>query len=382
MSNNRYNFDEDPELFTSRSFLRLTDSPTTSFFKFRKKAFASNFEETRTEWLSKALHKHIMKGYPHRKYSPDVSLEEYYSFLSDHIDHDKSPPELIQEIITNLINHLDFDNYPRDPVYGYLKVNSIVICNIYVLSRLLYRANDEIKEYYFVKVLQFILRQCQDPRPAESFYARSFEYQAIQCLNEAVNQCSVVIYFKCLSEKSILKKQLDEYGRLGEVNRTILYSILGVANRYYPGYVSIYGSTIDTERAFRLYSAIPEWATAEYAEAQFWIAKLICYHSNYTPENFATETVSNKKKRMLAMKPYVYAAAVNGNGLAKFEKTVFDESLEKLIAKGIKRTRSLINEPNKSQSTERLAMNGFFMKAPAQVITGTSSSISTKRLKF
>jgi hypothetical protein len=383
---NRFNFDEDPELFNSQSFLMLDDSPFLSYTKFRKKAFAGNFDEHRTKWLKEALHKHILKGYPYSHYNHHDSLEDYYDFLAGHIDPDASPQELIQEVIASLINHLDFDNYPRDPLYGYLKLNTIVLGSIATVGKLISSMNNELKTYFYLQTLQFILRLCNNRSPSATLYRRSFEYQVIRHLFRAVNESyQDGLYFKCLSENPILKKQLDEYGCLEEMNKAILKSALTSANYYYPGYHnSYYGPTIDTERAFKLYSEIPAWATVECAEAQFWMAKLICYHSNFTPENFETESINNKKKRLLAMKPHLAAAAENGNDLAKFEKKILDEKLDNVIRKKNKKRKLSIDKskPQESSQILSLSINCFFKKESAQSDMKNNKEILSNRLKY
>src|SRR5690606_5665094 len=47
----------------------------------------------------------------------------------------------------------------------------------------------------------------------------------------------------------------------------------------------------DFKLAFQLYSSITEEFKTEYGEAQYQIALIICYHSNFTPENFDKESV-------------------------------------------------------------------------------------------
>ena len=103
--------------------------------------------------------------------------------------------------------------------------------------------------------------------------------------------------------------------------------------------MALHPGTIDPtsiKTAFKLYSEIPSWSKVAFGEAQYWIANLICYYSNFTPEDFKTESKQNKKKRLLAMKPHLYAAALVGNELAQAEKLKLDEDLKNItIAIGL-----------------------------------------------
>ncbi len=71
----------------------------------------------------------------------------------------------------------------------------------------------------------------------------------------------------------------------------------------------------DAEKAFELFSKISKKST-KYADAQYYLSKIVCFNSNYTPASFEDETEENCKARIAAMLPYLQEAAEFGHALA------------------------------------------------------------------
>jgi hypothetical protein len=92
------------------------------------------------------------------------------------------------------------------------------------------------------------------------------------------------------------------------------------------------GQAKNVERAYELFIEIPASEKNAYIEAHYFLAKIACFESEFTPADFKTETNENKEKRLLAMRPYLAVAAEGGYELAVSEKALLDTELEKLRA--------------------------------------------------
>jgi hypothetical protein len=134
----------------------------------------------------------------------------------------------------------------------------------------------------------------------------------------------------------IIAVDFDKNSRIENVFLQIRAQIkLKSAMKLYPG-DSNSNCNLDTQMAYQLYSEISELAIKEYAEAQFWMAKLICFHSNLSPEDFNNETGVEREMRLSAMQPHLEAAAKAGHELAEFEKVRLDLELQNLNVKFVR----------------------------------------------
>ena len=76
----------------------------------------------------------------------------------------------------------------------------------------------------------------------------------------------------------------------------------------------------DTQKAFDAFELVTADSPTEYGEAQFYLALLVSYCSEFTPQNFGGENKQVKHRRLTAMLPFLERATENGNDEAKFMK--------------------------------------------------------------